>query len=156
MFSTPGQDAGTPKQGAYAGGMDQAGKCPAFPSPRKQENNGLSGEELGTQMAAEDLMRLSKLGKVYFSGKQQERVTFQYVFNDKLITCCGDVAERLLGVNGKNGYTEKECEALTIWQGTYMVLEAMHKELQTKGPVEAHSLLLTDVWGGVIAPTLKW
>jgi len=27
-------------------------------------------------------MRLSKLGKVYFSGKQQERVTFQYVFND--------------------------------------------------------------------------
>ena len=66
-------------------------------------------------------MRLSKLGKVYFSGKQQERVTFQYVFNDKLITCCGDVAERLLWVNGKNGYTEKECEALTIWQGTYIV-----------------------------------
>ena len=33
-------------KGAYAGGMDQAGKCPAFPSPRKQENNGLSGEEL--------------------------------------------------------------------------------------------------------------
>ena len=36
-------------KGAYAGGMDQAGKCPAFPSPHKQENNGLSGEELGTQ-----------------------------------------------------------------------------------------------------------
>ena len=37
----------------------------------------------------------------------------------------------------------------------YSVLEAMHKELQAKGPVEAHSLLLTDVWGGVIAPTLS-
>ena len=49
MFSTPGQDADTPKQGAYAGGMVKAGNCPAFPSPRKQENNGLSGEELGTQ-----------------------------------------------------------------------------------------------------------
>ena len=36
MFSTPGQDAGTPKQGAYAGGMDQAG----------------NGEELGTQRSA--------------------------------------------------------------------------------------------------------
>ena len=47
MFSTPGQDADTPKQGAYAGGMDKAGNCPAFPSPRKQENMyGLSGEEL--------------------------------------------------------------------------------------------------------------
>ena len=46
MFSTLGQDADTPKQGAYAGGMDKAGNCPAFPSPRKQENNGLSGEEL--------------------------------------------------------------------------------------------------------------
>ena len=49
MFFTPGQDVGTQEQGACAGGMDQAGKCPAFPSPRKQENNGLYDEELGTQ-----------------------------------------------------------------------------------------------------------
>ena len=50
-------------KGAYAGGMDQAGKCPAFPSPRKQENNGLSGEELGAQKKDVTGLYKSRLGR---------------------------------------------------------------------------------------------
>ena len=50
-------------KGAYAGGMDQAGKCPAFPSPRKQENNGLSGEELRAQKKDVTGLYKSRLGR---------------------------------------------------------------------------------------------
>ena len=96
MFSTP---TSWPTPSAASGDKGLGGGSPVFPSPTKLQNNGLDGKELGTEMAAANLMKLSKQRGVSFSGKRAEVVTFKYMLENKLCTAFGDVAERLLGMN---------------------------------------------------------
>ena len=117
MFSTP---TSWPTPSAASGDKGLGGGSPVFPSPTKLQNNGLDGEELGTEMAAANLMKLSKQRGVSFSGKRAEVVTFKYMLENKLCTAFGDVAERLLGMNGANGYTGEEWGNLKEWQRAYI------------------------------------
>ena len=65
---------------ALGGGRHGPGGREAdFPSPTKLERNGLTGAELGAQMAAENLLKLSKQRGLTYSGKREEVVTFDYV-----------------------------------------------------------------------------
>ena len=91
MFSTPSPSTGS-------------GGSPIFPSPTKTQYKGLTGEELGTEMVASDLMKLSKQKGVSFSGKREHAETYKYVLENKLYTAFGDVAARLLCMYGANGY----------------------------------------------------
>ena len=63
-----------------------------------------------SQMVAENLLKLSKQRSVTYSGKHEEVVTFDCVIKkDKIVTAFGDVAERLLHLNGgKDGYSFSE------------------------------------------------
>ena len=98
----------TPSPPSEAGGTGPAGGKPDFPSPTKLERNGLTGAELGAQMAAENLLKLSKQRGLTYSGKREEVVTFDYVVTNKFVTVFGDGAERLLHLNGKDGYSFSE------------------------------------------------
>ena len=69
MFSTPSPPS-------EAGGTGPAGGRPDFPSPTKLVRNGLTGTELGAQMAADNLLKLSKQRGLTYSGKREEVVTF--------------------------------------------------------------------------------
>ena len=60
----------TPSPPSEAGGTGPAGRTPDFPSPTKLERNGLTGAELGAQMAAENLLKLSKPRGLTYSGKR--------------------------------------------------------------------------------------
>jgi len=98
----------TPSPPSEAGGTGPAGGRPDFPSPTKLVRNGLTGTELGAQMAAENLLKLSQQRSVTYSGKREEVVTFDCVIKNKIVTAFGDVAERLLHLNGKDGYSFSE------------------------------------------------
>ena len=98
----------TPSPPSKAGGTGPAGGRPDFPSPTKLVRNGLTGTELGAQMAADNLLKLSKQRGLTYSGKREEVVTFDYVVTNKFVTVFGDGAERLLHLNGKDGYSFSE------------------------------------------------
>ena len=108
MFSTPSPSTGS-------------GGSPIFPSPTKTQYKGLTGEELGTEMVASDLMKLSKQKGVSFSGKREHAETYKYVLENKLYTAFGDVAARLLCMNGTNGYTLEEWINMKEWQRAYVL-----------------------------------
>ena len=114
MFSTPSPSTGS-------GGKGLVGGSPIFPSPTKTQYNGLTGEELGTEMVASDLMKLSKQKGVSFSGKREHAETFKYVVENKLYTAFGDVAARLLCMYGANGYTLEEWNNMEEWQRAYVL-----------------------------------
>ena len=81
------------------------------------------GEELGTEMVASDLMKHSKQKGVSFSYKRdrEHAETFKYVLENKLYTAFGDVAARLLCMNGTNGYTLEEWINMKEWQRAYVL-----------------------------------
>ena len=110
----------TPSPPSEAGGTGPAGGRPDFPSPTKLERNGLTGAELGAQMAAENLLKLSKQRGLTYSGKREEVVTFDYVVTNKFVTVFGDGAERLLHLNGKDGYSFSEWTNMGEWQRAYV------------------------------------
>ena len=78
-----------------------------FPSPTKLSRDGLTPRKLGTQMVAEDLLKLSKQGQktVTYSGKRDEAQTWHFVFCNLVIDVFGDVARRLLD---GTGYSSEE------------------------------------------------
>ena len=156
----------TPSPPSEAGGTGPAGGRPDFPSPTKLVRNGLTGTELGAQMAAENLLKLSQQRSVTYSGKREEVVTFDCVIKNKIVTAFGDVAERLLHLNGKDGYSFSEwtnymCDkkemppndqvknyiGKPIPEKLYSQLVATHQLLQQKKGGE--TLMLKDVWGGL-------
>jgi hypothetical protein len=65
-------------------------------------------------------LKLSKQRGLTYSGKREEVVTFDYVVTNKFVTVFGDVAERLLHLNGKDGYSFSEWTNMGEWQRAYV------------------------------------
>ena len=153
----------TPSPPSEAGGTGPAGGKPDFPSPTKLERNGLTGAELGAQMAAENLLKLSKQRGLTYSGKREEVVTFDYVVTNKFVTVFGDGAERLLHLNGKDGYSFSEWTNMGEWQRAYVqgidrgmrdyLLSCISQDTQS-GQTLMHEIISTDK-GGAMGPGVK-
>ena len=153
----------TPSPPSEAGGTGPAGGRPDFPSPTKLERNGLTGAELGAQMAAENLLKLSKQRGLTYSGKREEVVTFDYVVTNKFVTVFGDGAERLLHLNGKDGYSFSEWTNMGEWQRAYVqgidrgmrdyLLSCISQDTQS-GQTLMHEIISSDK-GGAMGPGVK-
>ena len=142
MFSTPVHGPGSAEMAPGRG-------LGTYPSPTKLARDGLTPRKLGTQMVAENLLKLSKQGQktVTYSGKRDEAQTWHFVFCNLVIDVFGDVARRLLD---GTGYSSEEWHALEEWQQAYVMASdvKLHGYLLTciQRDNESGQALVTDKW----------